>query len=106
MKILDYLKMFTMFRTDEEVYKQEGWASRRFWGGVFLLVGQVLSTVLGVTLSAANQTNLAIDFTTIAGSIKVIGPACVSAYGIIMGIVGTIKAQSHKDVVKEVINGK
>lgn len=89
-KLLKYIKLFGLFKNVQGAYKTEtgkdrpAYLSRRFIGAVIILGGAVLSLECGVKI---DETLLA----SISDNIEKIVAAGIVLYGLVMGIVGTVK---------------
>ena len=93
-----YLKLLLRFKDVSKVYKEENfnkekpwWLSRRFFGAVITFVGVLSVAFFGVDIDVATQNTLVDNVGIVAESLDKIIPSIITLYGIILGIVGTIK---------------
>jgi len=91
-KIFKYLKLLGRFRNVTDAYEEEtgkvrpAYLSRRFVGAVVIFVGAMLSLYFGVEISENILTN-------ITESLEKIAAAGIVLYGLVMEIVGIVKAK-------------
>lgn len=90
LKIFKYLKLLGLFRNVGDAYKEEtgkdrpAYLSRRFIGALVILIGAVLSFQFGVKIDENILTN-------ITENIEKVIAAAIVLYGLVMGIIGTVK---------------
>jgi len=92
-----YIKLLGGWKEISKVYKEEKgtdkpwYASRRFFGSVFMFIGLLLKAFLDVASPEETLTTMADGSYVLAEVIKDSVPAIISLYGAVTTVIGAIK---------------